>query len=197
MKKVMKMKNSTQYASELNSMFINSAKSILDIANIFVEAKENLDREEYAEFLKLTKYSEKSASVRKWGKIGESSIRLETIVDRLPANWSTVYEIAKLHANDFDALVKSDVLNTDVTVKEIKQELKNSIKKNNIRITVSFDSEIDIKEFEEEYTNIKQSISNNLVKIKLSKDAEQLIASSSNNSIYKSNTNLFDFQLAA
>ena len=193
----MKMKNSTQYASELNSMFINSAKSILDIANIFVEAKENLDREEYAEFLKLTKYSEKSASVRKWQKIGESSIRLETIVDRLPANWSTVYEIAKLHANDFDALVKSDVLNTDVTVKEIKQELKNSIKKNNIRITLSFDSEIDIKEFEEEYTNIKQSISNNLVKIKLSKDAEQLIASASNNSIYKSNTNLFDFQLAA
>ena len=193
----MKMKNSTQYASELNSMFINSAKSILDIANIFVEAKENLDREEYAEFLKLTKYSEKSASVRKWGKIGESSIRLETIVDRLPANWSTVYEIAKLHANDFDALVKSDVLNTDVTVKEIKQELKNSIKKNNIRITVSFDSEIDINEFEEEYMNIKQSISNNLVKIKLSKDAEQLIASASNNSIYKSKTNLFDFQLAA
>ena len=197
MKKVMKMKNSTQYASELNSMFINSAKSILDIANIFVEAKENLDRKEYAEFLKLTKYSERSASVRKWGKIGESSIRLETIVDRLPANWSTVYEIAKLHANDFDALVKSDVLNADVTVKEIKQELKNSIKKNNIRITVSFDSEIDIKEFEEEYTNIKQSISNNLVKIKLSKDAEQLIASASNNSIYKSKSNLFDFQLAA
>ncbi len=191
------MKNSTQYASELNSMFINSAKSILDIANIFIEAKENLDRKEYAEFLKLTKYSEKSASVRKWQKIGESSIRLETIVDRLPASWSTVYEIAKLHANDFDALVKSDVLNTDVTVKEIKQELKNSIKKNNIHITVSFDSDINIKEFEEEYTNIKQSISNNLVKIKLSKDAEQLIASASNNSIYKSNANLFDFQLAA
>ena len=197
MKKVMKMKNSTQYASELNSMFINSAKSILDIANIFVQAKENLDREEYSEFLKLTKYSEKSASVRKWQKIGESSIRLETIVDRLPASWSTVYEIAKLHVNDFDALLKSDVLNTDVTAKEIKQELKNSIKKNNIRITVSFDSNIDIKDFEEEYTNIKQSISTNLVKIKLSKDAEQLIASASNNSIYKSNTNLFDFQLAA
>lgn len=93
--------------------------------------------------------------------------------------------------------MKSDVLNTDVTAKEIKQELKNSIKKNNIRITVSFDSNIDIKDFEEEYTNIKQSISTNLVKIKMSKDAEQLIASASNNSIYKSNTNLFDFQLAA
>ncbi len=88
------MKNSFEYANQLNEIFISSACSILNIANIFTEAKRILRKFEFDEFLRLTKYAEKSASVRKWLKIGEAYVRLKPVVDRLPPNWSTIYKLS-------------------------------------------------------------------------------------------------------
>jgi hypothetical protein len=81
------MKNPIDYANQLNELFINSAYSILNIANVFVQAQHDLSKTEFNEFLKLTKYIENSSSVRKWLRIGDAYVRLKPFADRLPTNW--------------------------------------------------------------------------------------------------------------
>ena len=169
------MKSLNDYANELNEMFVTSSASILTIANIFVEAKSQLSKIDFNEFLRLTKYAEKSASVRKWLKIGEAYVRLKPVVDRLPPNWSTIYKLAVLRSNEFDALIEADILNRDVTAKEIDAELKPKLKKPVITIILEFDSEVDADSFKNDYDTVVNSLPVNLCQIKLSKDADTLI----------------------
>ena len=169
------MKNYQEYANRLNELFINSAYSILDIANTFTEAKNNLSKVEFEKFIKLTKYSEKSASVRKWLKIGEAYLRLKSVVDYLPPNWSTIYKLATLRSNEFEALIEANILNRDMTAKEIDAELNLRKKKQVVTIILEFDPAVDADSFKNDYDTVVNSLPVNLCQIKLSQDADALI----------------------
>ena len=174
------MKKSIDYANQINELFSNSACSILNIANVFVQAKHNLTKTEFDEFLKLTRYSEKSSSIRKWLRIGDAYVRLAPLVDRLPPNWSTIYKIATLKANELDALINADVLSRDMTAKGIDDELKPKRKVPVIQIVLEFNASIDAASFEQEYQTVVQSLPLNFCVMKLSKDADVLLQQASN-----------------
>jgi len=173
------MKTLIDYATQINELFINSACSILNIANIFVQAKHDLSKTEFDEFLKLTKYAEKSSSVRKWLRIGDAYVRLAPLTDRLPPNWSTIYKLAILKANELDALIASDVLSRDMTAKDIDDELKPKRKVPVIQIVLEFDSSVDAVSFEQDYQTVVQSLPLNFCVMKLSKDADVLLQKAS------------------
>lgn len=174
------MKTSFDYATQINELFINSACSILNIANVFVHAKHDLSKTEFDEFLKLTKYAEKSSSVRKWLQIGDACVRLAPLADRLPPNWSTIYKIATLKANELDALIKADVLSRDMTAKDIDDELKPKHKLPVVQIILEFDTSIDAASFEQDYQTVVQSLPLNFCVMKFSKNADALLQQSLN-----------------
>lgn len=178
-KKERKMKTSTDYANEINELFRNSACSILNIANVFLQAKRDLSRHQFDEFLALTKYAKKSSSVRKWLQIGDAYVRLAPLVDRLPPNWSTIYKLAKLKAHELDALIAADVLKNNMTAKDIDDELNPKRKVPVVQIVLEFDTSIDAVSFEKEYQTVVQSLPLNFCVIKLSKDADALLQQAS------------------
>jgi len=174
------MKKSIDYATQINELFSNSACSILNIANVFVQAKHDLTKTEFDEFLKLTRYSEKSSSVRKWLRIGDAYVRLAPLVDRLPPNWSTIYKLAKLKAHELDALIAADVLKNNMTAKDIDDELNPKRKVPVVQIVLEFDASIDAVSFEQDYQTVVQSLPLNFCVMKLSKDADVLLQRASN-----------------
>jgi hypothetical protein len=173
------MKTSNDYANQVNEFFINSACSILNIANIFVQAKHDLSKTDFDDFLKLTRYAEKSSSVRKWLRIGDAYVRLAPLTDRLPPNWSTIYKLAKLKAYELDALISADVLRNNMTAKEIDDELNPKRKLPVVQIIIEFDASIDAMSFEQEYQTVVQSLPLNFCLMKLSKDADALLQQAS------------------
>lgn len=174
------MKTLIDYATQINELFSNSACSILNIANVFVQAKHDLSKDDFDEFLKLTRYAKKSSSVRKWLRIGEAYVRLVPLSDRLPPNWSTIYKLATLKANELDALINADVLSRDMTAKDIDTELKPKRKKSVVQIVLEFDASIDAASFEQEYQTVVQSLPVNFCLMKLSRDADALLQQASN-----------------
>jgi hypothetical protein len=174
-----KMKTSSDYANQVNKFFINSACSILNIANVFVQAKHDLSKTDFDDFLNLTKYAEKSASVRKWLRIGDAYVRLAPLADRLPPNWSTIYKLSTLKANEIDALIEANVLNRNMTAKDIDAELKPKRQVPVIQIVLEFDASVDAVSFEQDYQTVIQSLPLNFCVIKLSKDADVLLQKSS------------------
>ena len=173
------MKTSNDYSTQINELFINSACSILNIANVFVQAKHDLSKTEFDEFLKLTKYAEKSSSVRKWLRIGDAYVRLAPLTDRLPPNWSTIYRLATLKANELDALIEADVLSRDMTAKDIDAELKPKCKVPVVQIVLEFNASVDAASFEQDYQTVVQSLPLNFCVMKLSKDADVLLQQAS------------------
>jgi hypothetical protein len=167
------------FATQINELFINSACSILNIANVFVQAKHDLSKTEFDEFLKLTKYAEKSSSVRKWLRIGGAYVRLAPLTDRLPPNWSTIYKLATLKSSELDALIDADVLSRDMTAKNIDAELKPKRKVPIVQIVLEFNASVDALSFEQDYQTVVQSLPLNFCVIKCSKDADTLLQQAS------------------
>ena len=140
------MKKIEIYVKRINSLSLNTVESILEIGNLMIDAKSELSTEEYREFLKLTKYDQKSSSVRKWEVIGKSYLRLKPIAPLLPPIWSTIYKLASLKPSQLDHLHQINLLHSSVTAKEIDAELKTpTFKKPHLRLTIDLDDDIDEK----------------------------------------------------
>lgn len=140
------MKKIETYVKRMNSLSLNTVESILEIGNLMIDAKSELSTEEYQEFLKVTKYDQKSASVRKWEVIGKSYLRLKPIASLLPPIWSTIYKLSSLKPYQLDLLQQMNILHPSMTAKEIDNELKTSSKKSSsLRIMIQLDADIDSK----------------------------------------------------
>ena len=98
-----------------------------------IDAKSELSTEEYQEFLKVTKYDQKSSSVRKWEVIGKSYLRLKPIASLLPPIWSTIYKLSSLKPYQLDLLQQMNILHPSMTAKEIDNELNSNVKINSNR----------------------------------------------------------------
>ena len=104
-----------EMSSRVNQLSKNSVDNLLEIGKIFFESKENMTKSDYKEFLKETHYKEGSSSIRKWEKIGESYLRLNEICNLLPPVFTTLYFLSSLNQDEFDLIVKSNVLNPSIT----------------------------------------------------------------------------------
>ena len=136
--------NVSIFVMKMNSLSLNTVESILEIGNLMIEAKQELKKDEYQEFLKLTKYDKNSSSIRKWEVIGKSYLRLKPIASMLPPIWSTIYKLASLKPSQLDHLHQINLLHSSVTAKEIDAELKIPLsKKPHLRLTIDLDDGID------------------------------------------------------
>jgi hypothetical protein len=171
------MKTATYFATRINALTTKSASSIIEIGSSFLEAKHELSPAEYRQFLFHLKYVEGSASIRKWNKIGEASIRLRLIENRLPIQWTTIYEIARLSQQKFDELMQSSVLCQAMTAKKMSEFFSNQVSKKSkprkVHFTLTFEPDVDPLDLLQKINELQSASS--IFNIEVSHDAQELI----------------------
>jgi hypothetical protein len=153
------MNNINKYVQQLNSLSSNTAKLIIETAAILVEAKQELNKDDYSAFLTQTKYDKNSSAIRKLEVIGHAQSRLKAISELLPCSWTTIYQVASLNIRDFDVLVAGKHLHPLITSAEIDAVIKPALNKSlAMRISIDLDINIDKKTVK----NIIEWIDNNI-----------------------------------
>ena len=113
------------YITSFKTAFSKTAKSILDIGRIVIEAKKELSQDQYKLFAFQIGFETTSPTLLKLIKIGERYDDLIAKVDLLPANWTTLYDIAQLPADQFEKCVDEGLIKPHVLGKQIKPLLPN------------------------------------------------------------------------
>jgi hypothetical protein len=86
-----------------------------------VEAEQNLTAPELEEFCRRIELRRNSSTFRKYRTIGEAADRMRPHADKLPDNWTTLYELAKMRLDRFDRLITSGKLHPSTTAEELKE----------------------------------------------------------------------------
>src|SRR5260370_23891350 len=74
----------------------------------------------FEEFCEKVKCKPSSSTTRKYLKIGTEADWLLPIADRLPADWTTIYEVAGLWQTKAEEIINRGILNPHATAKELK-----------------------------------------------------------------------------
>jgi hypothetical protein len=105
------------YVDRYNTFLCKSADAFIGLGETLVEAKEKLSNEDFTIFLEKTGLNNSKSTYSKLMKIGENAPRLRPYVDNLPQNWTTIYALSKLEANQFEKIVPH--LNAYSTAKDL------------------------------------------------------------------------------
>lgn len=100
-----------------------SAESIINLALTLVEAEDKLKKSEFATFCDQVGIDRYGSTYRKLKSIAINSARFAPVMDRLPNTWTTIYKLAKLEADQFDALVTNGVISPFMTMSDLSKQV--------------------------------------------------------------------------
>lgn len=106
-----------------------SAETIVELSATLYEAETELNSPNFQQFCDEVKIEKGKSHHKKLRTIGKHHERLNRVVDRLPSCWTTIYKLAKLPSEDFQALVDDDVLSAHMKAKDIDEHLESPSKK--------------------------------------------------------------------
>lgn len=108
------------YADTFKTYFIKTAENILEMAKVVATAKFKLGSNQFREFAYLIGFDPSSSTLKKLQAIGKNYDVLSKNITALPANWTTLYEIAQLPEDKFIAALDKGVINPNVLGRDIK-----------------------------------------------------------------------------
>ena len=109
-----------RFFSEYSKFAVKTAQSTVEMCRVIYEAKESLDKSEYARFLKDIGRKPDDSTVRKYLAIGERYDDLNAYANLLPASWTSIYEITQLPADSFMAMVATGESMANLTGAQLK-----------------------------------------------------------------------------
>lgn len=119
-----------EYASQYKLCVQKTATSILELAYTVKEARDHLNYDDFAEFKKaIGATSSKDSYIKKLLMIAKAHSRLDLVKDKLPPNYTTLYELAKMPTDSFQKVCDDEVLSPNMTAKNFKSYL--AVKVNN------------------------------------------------------------------
>ena len=108
------------YADTFKTYFIKTAENILEMAKVVFTAKEKLGKNQFREFSYLIGFDPTSSTLKKLQGIGKNYEVLSKNISALPANWTTLYEIAQLPEDKFIAAIDKGVITPNVLGRDVK-----------------------------------------------------------------------------
>jgi hypothetical protein len=99
-----------------------SAEGVLEMARV-VKAASLLSDADFYRFCDRTDLKAASSTARKLITIGEKYNFLITQADKLPANWTTIYAVARLANEQIQTLIDQGVVNTNTAAAELERAL--------------------------------------------------------------------------
>jgi hypothetical protein len=132
----------------------NAVQNILNMCKTIKEFDEklhegSLTETDFSYFCASVNLDKSSSTFRKFRCIGDKADLFEKYLEKVPASYTILYEIATLDPDQFDLLVKSKQLSNYISLKEVKQiagkitsgnTASNKSSKTDITLTVKFDS---------------------------------------------------------
>jgi len=107
------------YLDRYHSALRKTAQSILEVASTVLEAKEQLTKTEFAQFLQQLGFDERSSTYKKFVAIARKKELLEHHVEHLPTAWTTIYQLAKLEPDQFEQVANSGQLSPLMSANQI------------------------------------------------------------------------------
>lgn len=98
-----------------------TAAAILDMSRVVYEAHKALDDEDFADFCKQVGYTSASSTIRKFIAIGKVQPRLKAYADRLPAGWTSIYQLTQIPAKTFDNMLAQGKSLASLTGKDVRE----------------------------------------------------------------------------
>lgn len=104
-----------------------TASAILELANVVFTAKKKLTPKQFKEFRqKIGADPSKDSYIKKLCVIGENQTRFATIQDKLPASYTTLYNLAKIDTDSFAKVNDAQIISPQMTAMRLSQCLKMS-----------------------------------------------------------------------
>lgn len=119
---VVETKEITVLVEKFNTFARKTAEGVLEMAQVVCEAKKLKDSE-FHKFCEIVGMTGSSSTVQKLIKIGEKYEYLIGHAERLPANWTTIYELAKLTEEKIEELIGSGLICTSLIAADLKAAL--------------------------------------------------------------------------
>jgi hypothetical protein len=109
-----------RFFSEYSKFAVKTAQSTVEMCRVIYEAKESLEKSEYASFLKDIGRKSEDSTIRKYLKIGERYDDLIAATNLLPACWTSIHKIAQIPPVTFNALTATDYDMSNMSGKQIQ-----------------------------------------------------------------------------
>ena len=109
-----------RFFSEYSKFAVKTAQSTVEMCRVIYEAKESLEKSEYASFLKDIGRKPDDSTVRKYLAIGERYDDLIAYANLLPSSWTSIYVITQLPADSFMAMVATGESMANLTGAQLK-----------------------------------------------------------------------------
>lgn len=107
---------------KFNTFARKTAEGVLEMAKVVYQAK-RLKESEFHRFCEIVGMSGSSSTVQKLIKIGEKYEFLIGHAEKLPANWTTVYELARLTEDKIEELIDRGVICTSLIAADLNAAL--------------------------------------------------------------------------
>jgi len=108
----------------------HGVENTIRLATILVEAEAGLSTAEFETFCNDVLIKRGKSEHKKFRTIGKNAARFEQHMDKLPNNWTTIYDLAKMDSTQFDKLVAEGRLSPRLKAREI---LEFTGRKRNVR----------------------------------------------------------------
>jgi len=109
-----------RFFSEYSKFAVKTAQSTVEMCRVIYEAKESLEKSEYASFLKDIGRKPDDPTIRKYLAIGERYDDLIAYANLLPSSWTSIYEITQIPSDSFMAMVATGESMANLTGAQIK-----------------------------------------------------------------------------
>ncbi len=109
-----------RFFSEYSKFAVKTAQSTVEMCRVIYEAKESLDKSEYASFLKDIGRKSEDSTIRKYLAIGKRYDDLIACTNLLPSCWTSIHVITQIPAESFMAMVATGESMANLTGAQIK-----------------------------------------------------------------------------
>ena len=109
-----------RFFSEYSKFAVKTAQSTVEMCRVIYEAKESLDKSEYASFLKDIGRKSEDSTIRKYLAIGKRYDDLIACTNLLPSSWTSIHVITQIPADSFMAMVATGESMANLTGAQIK-----------------------------------------------------------------------------
>jgi hypothetical protein len=100
-----------EIAERFNSYQRKTAENIIEMGRIVIEAKSRSESE-FDDFCSLIGYDSSSSTIRKLATIGQKYEYLISRSDKLPPNWTVIYDIARLGEETIEGYINNNQISS-------------------------------------------------------------------------------------
>jgi hypothetical protein len=115
-----------RYAQEFYHYCKKTVENHLNPGRVIYECSVNVSNEtDFERFCELVGIDKDSSTLRKYKIIGKHFVALDSHRDKLPINWTTLYDLARLGNEKIEMLISSGLVNSNTTGAELRALAKN------------------------------------------------------------------------